>query len=131
MHDTATIARFVAAGLGAALLLFVLTWSLAAAGLPPFAAGTIAYAVAFAAAYLVQRGWSFGGHHAHGHALPRYLIAQAKAAFTSGVTAHFATTTLIWGHEASALLATTAASAVSFLLSLFWVFPPRTGVAGR
>lgn len=124
MHDAATIARFVATGLGAALLLFVLTWSLAAAGLPSFIAGAAGYAIAFAAAYLVQRGWSFGGKHAHRHALPRYFASQAAAALTSGAAAHIASS-FGWGHDAAALLATVAASAVSFGLSLFWVFPAR------
>lgn len=125
MHDGATIARFVAVGVGATLLLLLLTWLLFAAGLPPFAGGTIAYAAAFAVAYAAQRGWSFGGRHAHRHALPRYFTAQAVAALTSGLSAQIAVSGLGWGHEAAAGLATVAASAVSMLLSLFWVFPAR------
>lgn len=129
-HDAATVARFVATGLGAALLLLVMTWSLAALGLAPFAAGALGYALAFAVAYLVQRSWSFRGRHAHRHALPRYLAAQALAALTSGAAAHLATAMLSWGHGASAFTATVAASAVSFVLSLFWVFPPQTEATG-
>lgn len=125
MHGGATMVRFVAVGTGAALLLFVLTWFFAAAGMPPLAAGAIAYAVAFAVTYLAQRGWSFGGQHAHGHALPRYFAAQAVAALTSGLAAQIAVSGPGWGHEAAAALATFAASGVSFLLSLLWVFPAR------
>ena len=91
MHDGATIARFVAMGLAAALLLFVLTWSFTAAGMPPFVGGLVAYAVCLAVAYLGQRGWSFGGRHTHRHAFPRYLATQALAALTSGAAMQFTT----------------------------------------
>lgn len=130
MHDRATIGRFVAVGVAAALLFFLLTWLFIAAGVPPFAAGTIAYAIVFAVAYLTQRGWSFRWQHAHRQALPRYAVAQAMAALMSGLAAQIGISGLGWPPEASALLAACAASAVSFVLSLFWVFPARPGTAG-
>lgn len=130
MHDGATIARFVATGLAAAILLFALTWSFTAAGLPPFVGGTLAYAVCFAVAYLAQRGWAFDGRHEHRQALPRYFVAQAAAGLTSGAAAQVATS-MGFGVEAAAAIATVAASAISFLLSLFWVFPARVDIAER
>ncbi|MBN9037910.1 MAG: GtrA family protein [Rhizobiales bacterium] len=125
-HDAATLARFAGVGLGAAALLFSLTWLLTEAGLPPFGAGIAAYAVSLAVAYLLQRGWSFGGRHAHGHALPRYLASQALAALTSGAVAHAASAGGLDTGLASAA-ATIAASSVSLLLSLLWVFPAQAG----
>lgn len=126
LHDAPTLARFAGVGLGAAALLFALTWLLSASGLPPFAAGIAAYAVSLAAAYLLQHGWSFGGRHAHGHALPRYLASQALAALTSGAVAHAAAAVGTGPGPASAA-ATVAASTVSLLLSLVWVFPAHAG----
>lgn len=125
MHDRATIGRFIAVGGGAALLLFLLTWLLAAAGAPPFVAGTAAYATAFFAAYLTQRGWSFRWKHAHRDAFPRYVAAQTLAALISGVVAHVCMSGFGLPPEAAALLAACAASGISFLMSLFWVFPAR------
>lgn len=131
MHDRATIGRFIVVGVAAALLFFLLTWLfIAAGGLPPFAGGTLAYAIVFAAAYLTQRGWSFRWQHAHGHALPRYAAAQALAAVVSGAVAQIGTSGLGWPAGAAALLAACVASATSLLLSLFWVFPARPHSAG-
>lgn len=121
-HDAATLARFASVGLGAAALLFSLTWLLTRAGLPPFSAGVAAYAASLAVAYLLQRGWSFGGRHAHGRALPRYLASQALAALTSGAVAHAASAGGFDAGLASAA-ATVAASSISLLLALLWVFP--------
>jgi putative flippase GtrA len=124
MHDAATLARFAGVGAGAAALLFALTWLLSAAGLPAFAAGTLGYALSFAAAYLAQRGWSFAGRHTHRHALPRYLASQAIAALVAGAVAHAAAGLGATDGLASAA-STIAASGVSLLLSLAWVFPAR------
>jgi len=125
-HDAATLARFAGVGIGAALLLFALTWGLTATGLGPFTAGVVAYAVSLAVAYLIQRDWSFRRRHAHVQALPRYLAVQALAALASGAVAHIASS---YGLEApvAAAAATVAASTVSLLLSLLWVFPARAG----
>ncbi len=130
MHDRATIGRFIVVGVAAALLFFLLVWLFIAAGLPPFAGGTLAYAIVFAAAYLTQRGWSFRWRHGHGHALPRYAVAQAFAAVMSGAMAQVATSVLGWPVGVAALLAACVASAASLLLSLFWVFPARPNAAG-
>lgn len=128
MHDPATLARFAGVGVGAAFLLFVITWLFAAIGLPAFVAGTAGYAVAFAAAYLAQRDWSFRGRHTHRHALPRYVAAQVLAALASGGAAHVAAYLGFAAMFASAC-ATVVASGISLVLSLFWVFPPRAGEA--
>jgi len=119
------LARFITVGAGAALLLFALTWLFATLGLPPFAGSVLAYAIAFAVAYSAQRAWTFGARHGHGHALPRYFAVQLACALVSGLAAHIAVTRL--GMQPLAMSATTtiAASAASYLLSLFWVFPDR------
>jgi putative flippase GtrA len=117
--------RFVLVGGGAAGLFFVLTYMLALSGMPPFAASILAYAIAFVVAYTAQRGWTFGGRHAHSHSFPRYLALQAACALFSGVVAHAAVA--LFGLSPLAMSAVTAvlAGAASYVASSRWVFPDR------
>jgi len=119
--------RFVTVGVGAAALLLVVSYLLASAGLPPFAAGLIAYAIAFVVAYSAQRGWTFGAAHGHGYALPRYFALQAGCALMSGVIAHVSVDRLHMSPLAMSVLVTVAASAVSYVVSSLWVFPDKRG----
>jgi len=119
------LARFVVVGVGAACLLFVMTFVLTSAGLPPFPGSVLAYAVAFAVAYTAQRGWTFGARHDHSHALPRYFALQAGCAVFSGIVSHVAVTRFGMSALAMSALTTVAASAASYILSLAWVFPDR------
>ncbi|TGP47001.1 GtrA family protein, partial [bacterium M00.F.Ca.ET.229.01.1.1] len=82
--------RFLVVGVGAALLLFVLSWLLVSLGLSPFVGSAAAYAIAFVVAYSAQRGWTFGGEHDHATALPRYLTLQLGCAVFSGLVSHVA-----------------------------------------
>lgn len=122
------LARFLVVGGLAALLLFVLSWVFHALGMAPFAAGTGAYALAFAFAYTAQRNWTFGAHAAHATALPRYLAVQLFCALLAGLCTHVASSWLGWPAPAAAGLATLAASAAGFVLSAGWAFAvPRRG----
>jgi putative flippase GtrA len=117
--------RFIVVGVGAAALMFALTYALVLAGLPPFFGSTLAYAAAFVVAYSAQRGWTFGGRHDHSHAFPRYLVLQLCCALFSGVVSHVAVAR--FGMSALAMSALTAivAGATSYVLSSLWVFPDR------
>jgi putative flippase GtrA len=115
--------RFATVGVGAALLFFLLSYALVSLGVPPFAASVAAYAAAFVVAYLAQRGWTFGGTHGHGRALPRYLALQLCCAGFSGLVAHVAVTR--FGMSPLAMSASTALAAggASYVVSSLWVFP--------
>jgi len=126
---TGRFARFVTVGVGAALLLFLLSWLFAALGFMPLVGSTIAYAIAFAVAYTAQRFWTFGARHSHGHALPRYFAVQAGCAVFSGVFAELATRFAGVPPVAVAAATTVAASGASYVLSAYWVFSDRS--AGR
>ena len=117
--------RFILVGGGAAALFFVLAYVLVSAGVPPFAGSVFAYAMAFAFAYTAQRGWTFGGRHAHSRSFPRYLALQACCALFSGVVAHAAVA--LFGMSPLAMSAVTAvlSGAVSYVASSRWVFPDR------
>lgn len=117
--------RFVTVGVGAALLFFVLTWLLVSLGVAPFIGSIVAYATAFVVAYSAQHGWTFGGRHDHGHALPRYLALQAGCAAFSGLVAHFSATRFGLSPLPMSALTALAASAASYVLSSLWVFPVR------
>lgn len=119
------LARFITVGLGAALLLFCLTWLFAKIGMSPMVGGMAAYAIAVAIAYTAQRSWTFGGRHDHVRALPRYLAVQACCAILSGLTSQLTVTMLAAPPMLMSAIATVAASAASFLLSSLWVFPQR------
>lgn len=84
--------RFLTVGVGAALLLFVLSWLLVSLGLSPFVGSVTAYAISFVVAYSAQRSWTFGGKHDHATAMPRYLALQVGCAVFSGLVSHVAAT---------------------------------------
>jgi len=115
--------RFVVVGLGAALLLFALTYAFLSLGIAPAAASLAAYAIAFVAAYSAQRRWTFGGRHPHGHALPRYFAVQLGCALLSSLSAHVAALGFGLPPLVVSAIATLVASAASYLLALLWVFP--------
>lgn len=119
------ILRFAMVGAAAALLLFLLSWLFVSLGAPPFAGSVAAYAIAFAVAYLAQRGWTFSGAHSHGRALPRYFAVQLGCALGSGAVAHAAVEGLGFSAILMSAVVTVAASAMSFVLSALWVFPDR------
>ncbi|PSJ62198.1 GtrA family protein [Pseudaminobacter soli (ex Li et al. 2025)] len=117
------LVRFVTVGVGAAALLLVLAYLFMSVGLPPFAAGLVAYGGAFLAAYTAQRCWTFGAAHGHGHALPRYFVLQAGCALASGGLAHIAIDLLGMAPLTTSVLITIVTSAVSYVVSSCWVFP--------
>ena len=117
--------RFLVVGVGAALLLFVLSWLLVSLGLSPFVGSAVAYAMSFVVAYSAQRGWTFGAEHDHASALPRYFTLQAGCAAFSGLVSHVAVTRFGLSPVAMSALATVAASAASYIVSSRWVFPAR------
>jgi putative flippase GtrA len=115
--------RFVTVGIGAAVLLFALSYLFVSFGMSPFLGSIAAYAVAFAVAYTAQHGWTFGGAHAHAHALPRYLAVQLGCALISGLVAHVSVESFGGTPFAMSSAVTVAASAASYILSSLWVFP--------
>ncbi|KUM24495.1 polysaccharide biosynthesis protein GtrA [Mesorhizobium loti] len=117
--------RFLTVGIGAALLLFVLSWLLVSAGLSPFTGSVVAYAISFVVAYSAQHGWTFGGKHDHATAMPRYLALQVGCAVFSGLVSHVAATRFAMPPLSMSALTTVTASAVSYVLSSLWVFPAR------
>lgn len=123
LSDGTTTLRFVIVGVGAAALLFFLSWLFVAGGMSPFVGSVLAYAFSFVAAYSAQRNWTFGGNHDHGHALPRYLVVQAGCALVSGLVAHVAVAVFGASSLAMSGLTVIGASATSYLGSVLWVFP--------
>ncbi|MDX8432287.1 GtrA family protein [Mesorhizobium sp. M4B.F.Ca.ET.190.01.1.1] len=117
--------RFLVVGVGAALLLFVLSWLLVSLGLSPFVGSAAAYAIAFVVAYSAQRGWTFGGEHDHATALPRYLALQLGCAVFSGLVSHVAVAHFGLSPLGMSALTTVATSALSYVASSLWVFPAR------
>jgi putative flippase GtrA len=120
---TSRLVRFVVVGVAAAGMLFMLGWLLISAGLSPFAGSLIAYVATFLCAYAAQRGWTFGGLHSHAHALPRYFILQSGCAVFSGLVSHAAVAGFGLSPLAMSAVMTVAVSAVSYIGSLWWVFP--------
>lgn len=117
--------RFLTVGIGAALLLFALSWMLVSSGLSPFTGSVVAYAIAVVVAYSAQRGWTFGGQHDHAHAMPRYLTLQAGCAAFSGLVSHVAVTRFGLSPFAMSAVTTVVTSTVSYVVSSLWVFPSR------
>jgi putative flippase GtrA len=117
--------RFLTVGVGAALLLLVLSWLLVSSGLSPFTGSVVAYAIAVVVAYSAQRGWTFGGQHDHTHAMPRYLALQAACAAFSGLVSHIAVTQFGLSPLAMSVVTTVMTSTVSYVVSSLWVFPAR------
>lgn len=121
--------RFIVVGTGANLLLFALSYLFQRAGMPAFAAGAAAYIIAFAAAYIAQRDWTFDGAHNHSRVFPRYAMAQLGCVATSSVMGHIC----VEGFGAppfwASVAITATAGVTSYLLSAFWVFAGISGDA--
>lgn len=117
--------RFVIAGSSAALLFYALTFAAIRLGAPPFAGTLGAYAITFLVSYSVQQSWTFRGRQGHARALPRYLAAQVTAAVVAGVAAHAVAGTGA-GPAGAALASTLTGSALSYVLSKYWVFSNPT-----
>lgn len=116
--------RFVITGSGAAFLFYVLTYAFIRWGAPPFGGTLAAYAIAFVTSYTIQHAWTFQGRQAHSTSFPRYLAAQVAAALVASTTAR-----VCGGFDApvalTALASTLAGSALSYVLSRYWVFADR------
>ncbi|MDB5423580.1 MAG: GtrA family protein [Phenylobacterium sp.] len=117
------LVRFIASGGGTALLFFCLSYLGMRLGFGPFAASAGAYAVAFLVGYAIQRGWTFEGRHKHGRALPRYLLLQLGCALLTSGVSQAAASLFAVPPLAISLMATALAGAISFTVSLLWVFP--------
>ncbi|MBX3577755.1 MAG: GtrA family protein [Rhizobiaceae bacterium] len=116
------LARFVAVGLGANLLLLVLSYLFRQAGLPAFVAGAGGYAIAFVVAYAMQRGWTFASDRSHGELLPRYLGAQLVCAVLSGAVGHVVGDMMGLPALWMSVAVTLTAGVSSYVLSSRWVF---------
>lgn len=117
-------ARFVTVGACANLALLALTYLFQRLGMAAFAAGIIAYAVAFAGAYAAQHGWTFGGGQAHRSALPRYMAAQFLCAVAAGLVGQLCAGLLAAPPLMTSLAIAATAGGLSYLLSACWVFAP-------
>jgi putative flippase GtrA len=119
------LVRFALAGIGAAGLFWAASFGLVRSGVSPFWSSLGAYALAFAAGYTLQHGWTFGARHAHRRSLPRYALLQIASALVSGLTADVAVN--YFGLSAIAMATTTTilTSTLGVVGSLFWVFAER------
>ncbi len=124
--DRARLVRFLVVGVGAAALLFVLSYLFVKLGMAPFTGSTLAYLIAFIVAYTAQRNWTFQSKGSHTTTLPRYFVLQAGCAIVSGVTAHTAVSVFGASPFAMSGITTIVASVVSFVLSSVWVFAPNS-----
>lgn len=118
------LGRFVTVGACANLALLALSLLFQHLGMAPFAAGIVAYALAFAGAYLAQHGWTFGGGRAHGAALPRYAAAQVVCAISAGLVGQVFGGLLAAPPLLVSLSITATAGLLSYVLSAYWVFAP-------
>lgn len=114
--------RFVIVGGGAALSFLLMCWAFVAAGISAFPAAVLAYAIAFAGAYLLQRNWTFRVQHNHGRSLPRYLAVQAICACLAGAGAHISAQWLGSTPAVTAMVATVLSGGASYILSSRWAF---------
>lgn len=118
-----TLLKFIISGASTAVLFLVICFALSKAGLSPFLASIVAYGIAFAVGYRLQRGWTFDARHGHASALPRYFALQAGCALLSGLVSQQG---VLWLHLSPLPMATLTAlvtGSTSFAVSRYWVFP--------
>lgn len=117
------IARFVLVGGGLAGLFFTLSLGAVWLRLTQIWVTPVVYAITCVVGYTLQRGWTFRAQHAHRRSLPRYLVVQVGCAMFSAAIA--GGSLAMFGGQAlyRTAFTTVAASVVSLLASLFWIFP--------
>jgi putative flippase GtrA len=123
--------RFVAAGGIATLVTFVCSYAFLNLGAQPWISNLSAFAIAFVVGYTLQRFWTFGARHAHGRALPRYLILQIGVALLTALVGQ------VGGHFGAPHIVIALGSAIfsgglCFAGTSLWVFAdsaaePRAG----
>lgn len=117
------LVRFIIIGVSAALIFVGTAFSLRSwMAAPPYIASSAAFVTSFAYAYPMQRSWTFSGRHGHREALPRYFAAQVSCLVISALLSQ--ALVVIWAAQPFAMAALTAVivSAISFVLTRFWVF---------
>ena len=120
-----TFLRFVAVGVGGAVVLFAATYAFQRAGAAPIWGYALAYAIAFVFSYSLQRAWTFGARHSHNEAFPRYLVLQLGCATASALTGQALTNWTACPPILISAISTVIASALSFLGASLWVFSAR------
>lgn len=114
--------RFLVVGAGANLLLLVLTYTLLHFAVPALTASVVGYAVAFGAAYLAQRDWTFSDISGGGSTLSRYAIAQVVCAAVAGLVGKLCGSTLAMAPLETSMAVTATAAVMSYAFSKHWVF---------
>ena len=88
----------------------------------PVAATVVAFLVAFAAGFVLNRRWTFGSRADPAAQLPRYLAAQLTGLALSAAIMHVAVHLQRWSPYAGLALSILLVPPVTFALSRWWVF---------
>lgn len=115
--------RFAAVGaIATAIHAGVFALAIETTPLDPVAATVLAFAVAFAAGFALNRRWTFASRAAPLAQLPRYLVVQLAGLALNAAIMAFAVHAQRWSPYAGLALAITLVPPVTFALSRGWVF---------
>jgi putative flippase GtrA len=105
----------------------VFTLLVEATRLDPVVATVIAFLVAFAAGFALNRRWTFGSRADPAAQLPRYLVVQLVGLALNAAIMAFAVHAQRWSPYAGLGLAIVLVPPVTFALARQWAFRARGG----
>jgi len=118
-----SIVRFAVVGaIATAIHAAVFSLLIESTRIDPVAATVVAFAVAFAAGFVLNRRWTFGSRADPVAQLPRYLVAQLAGLALSAAIMYVAVHVQRWSPYAGLALSIVLVPPVTFALSRWWVF---------
>lgn len=88
----------------------------------PVAATAVAFVVAFACGYVLNRRWTFGSHADPAAQLPRYFAAQLVGLALSAAIMAFAVHEKQWSPYVGLALSVALVPPLTYALARWWVF---------
>lgn len=129
----ATFVRFALVGVAAtAVHAAVFALAIETTSLDPVVATALAFLVAFATGFVLNRRWTFRSGADPLHELPRYLVAQLVGLCLNAAIMAFAVHVQNWSPYVGLGLSIVLVPPLTFALARWWVFrPPREPQRGR
>ena len=121
--QSSTTLRFIIVGVSAAIFYFILfNGFYFLLNLPPYLSTILAYSIAFFAAYVLHREWTYRSSAPVIQSMTRYLIVQLLSMTVTAIVTQLAYIMMDLHNVFISVLATVFAGLFNYLFTSLWVF---------